>query len=358
MVERFHRSLKQALMCHHTLRWTQALPLVLLGLRSAIKEDLGCTSSELVYGSTIRLPSEIISPSPTTQPLSLPTPHHLQILRLPNPQLCLNQFQSSHRFLQKHLIHHRSVQGTVSHFKQHALDAVYVSTPGHTKMEKSNVVGLSRSKSSQVTSQSKYQAKVASQQSQYVSSASSYGSQQPVYSASVTASGNTSPSQMGYSSLATASYSSNNTGYSNQPNVYSGSTNTTTQGYSSHATASYSSNNTGYSNQQNGCSLSTDTITQGSMLSSQAGAKQCLLPSDFIISPCQAPFPYSLLTTPAYVASVTTSGNTYPLQTDACFEESLESSEDSQDSFSAELQTIFIKKIAEEESVSAQRIKE
>lgn len=59
MVERFHRSLKQAIKCHRTLRWTEALPLV-LRLRSAIKEDLGCTSSELVYGSTIRLPSEFL----------------------------------------------------------------------------------------------------------------------------------------------------------------------------------------------------------------------------------------------------------------------------------------------------------
>ncbi len=34
------------------------LPLVLLGLRSAPKEDLGCAPSELVYGTTIRLPGE------------------------------------------------------------------------------------------------------------------------------------------------------------------------------------------------------------------------------------------------------------------------------------------------------------
>nr|XP_042906999.1 uncharacterized protein LOC122271092 [Parasteatoda tepidariorum] len=67
MVERFHRSLKQALMCHSNKRWTETLPIVLLGLRSAFKEDLKCTSSELVYGTTIRLPADFIAPSTTTK---------------------------------------------------------------------------------------------------------------------------------------------------------------------------------------------------------------------------------------------------------------------------------------------------
>ena len=41
------------------------LPLVLLGLRSAPKEDLGCSPSELVYGTTIRLPGEFFE-APTS----------------------------------------------------------------------------------------------------------------------------------------------------------------------------------------------------------------------------------------------------------------------------------------------------
>ena len=63
LVERFHRSLKQALMCHSNQRWTDILPLVLLGLRTAFKEDLKCTTAELVYGCTINLPGEFITPS-------------------------------------------------------------------------------------------------------------------------------------------------------------------------------------------------------------------------------------------------------------------------------------------------------
>ena len=41
------------------------LLLVLLGLRSAPKEDLGCSPSELVYGTTIRLPGEFFE-TPTS----------------------------------------------------------------------------------------------------------------------------------------------------------------------------------------------------------------------------------------------------------------------------------------------------
>ena len=59
MVERFHRQLKAALKARLTgSNWVDELPLVLLGLRSAPKEDLGCAPSELVYGTTIRLPGE------------------------------------------------------------------------------------------------------------------------------------------------------------------------------------------------------------------------------------------------------------------------------------------------------------
>ena len=40
MVERFHRTLKSALMCSPHTPWPDLLPVVLLGLRTAYKEDL------------------------------------------------------------------------------------------------------------------------------------------------------------------------------------------------------------------------------------------------------------------------------------------------------------------------------
>lgn len=58
LVERFHRQLKTAITCHADSRWTESLPLVLLGIRSAFKEDLQSSSAELVYGEPLRLPGE------------------------------------------------------------------------------------------------------------------------------------------------------------------------------------------------------------------------------------------------------------------------------------------------------------
>ena len=36
--------------------WSEKLPLVLLGICSALKEDLHCTAAELVFGTTLCLP--------------------------------------------------------------------------------------------------------------------------------------------------------------------------------------------------------------------------------------------------------------------------------------------------------------
>ena len=67
MVERFHRQLKAALKTQpQPDAWMDTLPLILLGIRSAIKEDISSTAAEMVYGATLRLPGEFINPSPTT----------------------------------------------------------------------------------------------------------------------------------------------------------------------------------------------------------------------------------------------------------------------------------------------------
>jgi transposase InsO family protein len=64
LVERFHRQLKSALKAQQqSANWTDALPLVLLGCRTAIKEDLSCTAAELLYGTTLRLPGEFVAPT-------------------------------------------------------------------------------------------------------------------------------------------------------------------------------------------------------------------------------------------------------------------------------------------------------
>lgn len=61
LVERLHRQLKAAIMCHADSSWTEALPWVLLGIRSAWKEDLGASTAELVYGEPLRLPGQFFT---------------------------------------------------------------------------------------------------------------------------------------------------------------------------------------------------------------------------------------------------------------------------------------------------------
>ncbi|MBM6549339.1 DDE-type integrase/transposase/recombinase, partial [Streptococcus dysgalactiae subsp. equisimilis] len=62
MVERFHRQLKASLRATEESRWTEVLPLVLLGIRATVKADLNASPAELVYGTSLRLPGELISP--------------------------------------------------------------------------------------------------------------------------------------------------------------------------------------------------------------------------------------------------------------------------------------------------------
>ena len=65
LVERLHRQLKGALKGHPQQEyWTKALPLVLLGIRTSLKEDIGCTTAKLVYGTTLRLPGAFFSAQP------------------------------------------------------------------------------------------------------------------------------------------------------------------------------------------------------------------------------------------------------------------------------------------------------
>ena len=68
MVEHFHQQLKVFIMTHgQSQHWVECLPLVLLGIRSTIKEDLCCCPVKLVFATMLRLPEELIaSTSPDT----------------------------------------------------------------------------------------------------------------------------------------------------------------------------------------------------------------------------------------------------------------------------------------------------
>lgn len=70
LVERFHRTLKASIRCREE-DWLTALPTVLLALRVLIKEDIGASPSQLVYGTSLRVPGEFFHDSTTvTDPSS------------------------------------------------------------------------------------------------------------------------------------------------------------------------------------------------------------------------------------------------------------------------------------------------
>ena len=68
MVERFHRQLKSSLKARGG-DWFQELPIVLLAIRTTPREDLGATPAELLYGTTLRLPGDmVLGARPCTEP--------------------------------------------------------------------------------------------------------------------------------------------------------------------------------------------------------------------------------------------------------------------------------------------------
>jgi hypothetical protein len=86
LVERWHRTLKTALMCRgNTDNWVTELPAVLLGLRSSLRDDTQISAAELVYGEVLRLPGDFFQPS--TQDIS-ENETFLQDLRQKISHLC------------------------------------------------------------------------------------------------------------------------------------------------------------------------------------------------------------------------------------------------------------------------------
>lgn len=64
MVERLHRTMKASIMCVDSRNWSDKLPLILLGLRTSFREDMKCTSAEMVYGQPLKLPGEFFEAQP------------------------------------------------------------------------------------------------------------------------------------------------------------------------------------------------------------------------------------------------------------------------------------------------------
>lgn len=93
VVERWHQSLKTAIMCHGTDKWVDILPTVLLGLRTSYKQESNCSVAEMLYGTTLRLSGEFFVEEDMTSDLqifvekfredmrkvrAIPTNHHMK----------------------------------------------------------------------------------------------------------------------------------------------------------------------------------------------------------------------------------------------------------------------------------------
>ena len=64
IIEHFHRQLKSSLKSYpNPTNWTDILPIILLGIRTILKDDLRCTAAEFVYGTNLRLPGEFFDSS-------------------------------------------------------------------------------------------------------------------------------------------------------------------------------------------------------------------------------------------------------------------------------------------------------
>lgn len=64
IIERWHRTLKSSILCHDPDHWCDHLPVILLGLRTSYKEDIKASPAEMVYGTTLRIPSEFFITNP------------------------------------------------------------------------------------------------------------------------------------------------------------------------------------------------------------------------------------------------------------------------------------------------------
>ena len=86
LVERLHSTVKAAIMSHVDEKWTDALPLVLLGICTAHKEDLQSSAAELVYGEPLRVPGEMIPNAPKVEASAFLEQLRLHMDKLrPNP---------------------------------------------------------------------------------------------------------------------------------------------------------------------------------------------------------------------------------------------------------------------------------
>ncbi|GFV08249.1 retrovirus-related Pol polyprotein from transposon opus [Trichonephila clavipes] len=61
--KRFYGHLKSVIKAHENDTWSEIVPIIHLGIRTAVKEDLLSSCAEIAYGTNLRLPSDMIDAS-------------------------------------------------------------------------------------------------------------------------------------------------------------------------------------------------------------------------------------------------------------------------------------------------------
>ena len=99
ILERWHQTLKAALMCHPHKPWPRVLPAIFLGLRTAFIEDLGASPAELIFGTTLRVPGDFF----TTQ--DMPADPHSFIGKLREHFRLMTPTPTAHHIREKYYVH-------------------------------------------------------------------------------------------------------------------------------------------------------------------------------------------------------------------------------------------------------------
>lgn len=116
LIERWHRSLKAAIMCHKTKDWARVLSTVLLGLRSNVL-DSGASPAEYLYGTTLRIPGEFVLTDDFTA----------------NPQIFLEEFREHMRAVKPVPVEHRHKKRVFVHKDLNTCSHVWLRVNGVKK---------------------------------------------------------------------------------------------------------------------------------------------------------------------------------------------------------------------------------
>jgi len=82
LIERVHRQLKASIKARLTgASWMDELPIVLLGLHTAWRQDPDCSAADMVYGTALRLPGDFLPSSTSSAQTAVPPSEFLRRLQ-------------------------------------------------------------------------------------------------------------------------------------------------------------------------------------------------------------------------------------------------------------------------------------